>query len=97
MWHQDLHTHIADFSTAFKCDLTVIDGYRVMVRNGPRGGRPDDIEVKKTIAVCKDIVAADAFAAKELFGREPQTIGYIQQGNERGIGNMQYEGRLLKL
>ena len=97
LWHQDLHTHIADFSTAVKCDLTIIDGYRVMVRNGPRGGRPDDVEVKKTIAVCKDIVAADAFAAKELFGREPKDIGYIQQGHERGIGNMEYETRFLRL
>jgi uncharacterized protein (DUF362 family) len=97
VWHQDLHTHIADFSTAVKCDLTVIDGYRVMLRNGPRGGRPDDVELKKTIAVCKDVVAADAFAAKELFGRDPQSIGYIKQAHERGLGNIEYDDRLLRL
>jgi uncharacterized protein (DUF362 family) len=97
LWHQDLHTHIADYSTAVKCDLTVIDGYRVMVRNGPRGGRPDDVEMKKTIAVCKDVVAADAFAAKELFGRDPEGIGYIKQAHERGLGDMDYDTRLRRL
>ena len=96
-WHQELHTKIADFYTVVPCDLSVIDGYRIMVTNGPSGGRPEYVEVKKTIAICKDSIAADAFAAKELFGIAPEKIGYISQAHERGLGDMRYESRLVKL
>ena len=36
-------------------------------------------------------------AAKELFAREPQSIGYIKQAHERGLGDMKYDGRLLRI
>ncbi len=98
-WHRDydLSTAITDFYTVVPCDLSVMDAYRIMLHHGPRGGRLDDVEVRKTIAVCKDNVAADAFAARELFGRDPQNIGYIRQAHDRGLGDMQYETRLLKV
>jgi uncharacterized protein (DUF362 family) len=37
-WHaNDLHQCIADFTTYRKPDLNVVDAYRVLKRNGPRG------------------------------------------------------------
>ncbi len=94
-WHQDLHTKIADFYTVVPCDLSVIDAYRIMLKHGPRGGRLDDVEVKKIIAICRDNVATDAFAAKELFGIPPHRIGYIKQAHERGLGNMEYKSIMI--
>lgn len=39
-WHRnDLHQCIADFASFRKPDLTVVDAYNVMMRNGPRGCR----------------------------------------------------------
>ena len=96
-WHEDIHTSIADFYSVVRCDLTVIDAYRIMLRNGPRGGRLSDVEVRKTIAICKDGVMADAYAAKELFGRKPESLGFIRQAHERGLGDMNYGEKLVNV
>lgn len=90
-WHRnDLHQCIADFATFRKPDLTVVDAYNVMKRNGPRGVSKADIVTMKSLIVSPDIVAADAAAAK-LFGKEPSDIGYIKIANDLKAGTMQLE------
>jgi uncharacterized protein (DUF362 family) len=87
-WHSnDLHQCIADFATFRKPDLNVIDAYRVMTRNGPRGVSQADIVIKKSLIVSTDMVAADA-AATRIFGSEPSDIGHIKIAHEMGVGNM---------
>jgi uncharacterized protein (DUF362 family) len=87
-WHRnDLHQCIADFATWRKPTLNIIDAYRVMTRNGPRGVSEADIVMKKALIVSADMVAADAAAAK-IFGSEPSEIPYIQIAHDMGIGNM---------
>ncbi len=90
-WHRnDLHQCIADFATWRKPNLNIIDAYRVMTRNGPRGVSQADIVMKKALIVSSDMVAADAAAAK-IFGTEPNDIPYIQLAHNMGIGNMNLE------
>jgi uncharacterized protein (DUF362 family) len=90
-WHRnDLHQCIADFATWRKPDLNIIDAYRVMTRNGPRGVSEADIVIKKSLILSTDMVAADAAAAK-IFGSEPSTIPYIKIAHEMGVGNMNLE------
>ena len=85
-WHRnDLHQCIADFCTFRKPDLNVIDAYRVMMQNGPRGVSVEDVVTFKTQIISPDIVAADAAAAK-VFGSEPEDISYILKGAELGVG-----------
>ncbi|MCB0805748.1 MAG: DUF362 domain-containing protein [Bacteroidales bacterium] len=85
-WHRnDLHQCIADFSTYRKPDLNVIDAYRVMMQNGPRGVSVEDVVMYKTQIISTDIVAADAAAAK-VFGSEPEDISYILKAAELGAG-----------
>jgi uncharacterized protein (DUF362 family) len=87
-WHRnDLHQCIADFATWRKPDLNVIDAYRVMTQNGPRGVSQADIVMKKSLIVSSDMVAADAAAAR-IFGTEPSEIGHIKIAHSMGIGNM---------
>ncbi len=88
-WHRnDLHQCIADYCTYVKKPtLNVVDAYRVMMKNGPRGVSEADVSVKKSLIVSTDMVAADAAAAK-LFGMEPADVGYIQIANDMGIGRM---------
>ncbi|MBN2143207.1 MAG: DUF362 domain-containing protein [Candidatus Aureabacteria bacterium] len=87
-WHRnDLHQCIADFCLFKKPDLNVIDAYRVLMRNGPRGGSESDVSTLKTLILSRDMVAGDAAAAK-IFGAEPQDIPYIQIANEMGVGVM---------
>jgi uncharacterized protein (DUF362 family) len=85
-WHRnDLHQCIADYATHRKPDLNVIDGYRVMMKNGPRGVSVNDVVSYKTLILSADIVAADA-AATKVFGSEPEDIGYIVKASELGVG-----------
>ncbi|MDX9846449.1 MAG: DUF362 domain-containing protein [Tenuifilaceae bacterium] len=87
-WHRnDLHQCIADFATWRKPDLNVVDAYRVMTRNGPRGVSQADLVMKKSLIISTDMVAADAAAAK-IFGTEPAEIGHIKIAHEMGVGNM---------
>jgi uncharacterized protein (DUF362 family) len=88
-WHRnDLHQCIADYCTfSKKPDLNIIDAYRVMKRNGPRGVSVEDVVVVNAQILSTDIVAADA-AATKFYGSEPSEIPYITIANDMGIGNM---------
>ena len=87
-WHKnDLHQCIADFIQYRKPDLTVIDAYNVMKKNGPMGVSLDDVLSMKSQIISRDIVAADAAAAKFL-GKEPTEINHIKMANAAGMGEM---------
>jgi uncharacterized protein (DUF362 family) len=91
-WHSnDLHQCIADFPTFRKPDLNVVDAYRVLKRNGPRGVSVADVVMMKYQLITKDIVAADAAAAK-VFGIEPKQVSYIGLAEQAGVGNSNIEG-----
>ncbi|TLX77783.1 DUF362 domain-containing protein [Labilibacter sediminis] len=83
----DLNQCIADFTTFRKPDLTIIDGYNMMTKNGPRGVSTADVVNLKALIASTDIVATDAAAAK-MFGLEPEEVGHIKIAHEMGIGNM---------
>jgi len=90
-WHRnDLHQCIADYCLHRAPDLNVIDAYRVMMKNGPRGVSVEDVVTYKTQIVSTDIVAADA-AATKVFGSDPEDIGYITKAAELGIGTYKLE------
>jgi len=84
-WHRsgDLHQCIADFVTAVKPHLTVIDAIRILASGGPKG--PGRVEQKDTIIASTDIVAADAYAAT-LFGLTPSDVPHIIKAAELGVG-----------
>ena len=87
-WHRnDLHQCIADFSSFRKPDLTIVDAYNVMKRNGPRGVSVNDVVNMKALVLSTDYVAADAAAAR-LYGAEPSDIRHIQLAAEMGLGRM---------
>ncbi len=90
-WHRNnLQQCIADFGTWRKPDLNIVDAYRVMMQNGPRGVSEDDIVMMKSLVVSPDMVAADAASAR-LFGAEPHQIGHIRLAHELGVGTMELE------
>jgi len=90
-WHRnDLQQCIADFAGWRKPDLNVVDAYRVLMKRGPRGVSVEDVVLMKSLILSRDIVAADAAAAK-LFGAEPSSIGHIRLAGEAGVGTMDLE------
>ncbi len=98
-WHgHSLMQCIADMATYRKPDLTVVDAYRVMTRNGPRGISEADVMTLKTQLLSTDPVAADAAAAK-LFDAEclgpkaitstkPEEVPYIVKAAQAKLGSM---------
>ncbi len=92
--HQDIHMTIVDLAQFFKPTVTVIDGIRIMTRNGPSGGSTTDVVSKNTLILSNDPVAADARAAL-LFGRRPERIGFIRLGQKWGLGTYELD-RLMR-
>ncbi|MDR1666631.1 MAG: DUF362 domain-containing protein [Bacteroidales bacterium] len=87
-WHKnDLQQCIADMVTFRKPTLNIIDGYRVMKKNGPKGVSVSNVLLEKAQIISTDIVAADAAAAK-IFGKHPETIGHIKIAAEMGLGQI---------
>ncbi len=84
-FHQSLEKAVVDLSAFFKPRLTVLDAYRILVRNGPQGGRVSDTELRKMVIAGTDPVAVDAMAAS-LFGVEPRELPYLALARERGLG-----------
>lgn len=85
-WHQsDLAQCIADYSTAVRPDLVILDANRILTSNGPKGpGQTRD--VRKVIAGV-DPVAVDAYGAT-LFGMKPAEVPYIRTAAEMGVGEI---------
>jgi uncharacterized protein (DUF362 family) len=86
-WHRnDLNQCIADYATYVKKPtLNIVDAYRVMMKNGPRGVSEADVSLMKSLIISPDMVAADAAAAK-LFGISPDDVPYIGMAESLGVG-----------
>lgn len=85
--HVGLHQNIADMNLVLRPDLHVLDCTRILLRNGPTGGNPADVEVKNLIFAGPDPVALDA-QGTSLFGLKPADIGYIVRAQALGLGEM---------
>jgi len=96
-WHRGIHQKLADWLSALPCDLTVIDALRPMMRSGPTGGSPRDLERADTIVVAKDIVATDAWATKEIFGQGFDRVRFVRIADEMGLGRLDTTGRVVEL
>ncbi len=87
-WHgRGLTQCIVDMAGFRKPELTVVDCYRVMKSNGPRGRSDADVVEMRTQLLATDVVAADAAAAK-LWGAEPKDITHIALAAQAGQGRM---------
>jgi uncharacterized protein (DUF362 family) len=89
-FHQDLDKAVVDLAAFFKPRLTVLDAYRILVRNGPQGGRVSDTELRKTVVAGTDPVAVDAFGCS-LFDLAPRDLPYLALARERGLGEFDLE------
>ncbi len=85
--HVGLHQNIADMNLILRPDLHVLDCTRILLKNGPQGGRPEDVAVKNLVFASTDPVALDAHGTT-LFGLKPEDIGYIFRAHALGLGEM---------
>ncbi|MGB3211232.1 MAG: DUF362 domain-containing protein [Desulforhopalus sp.] len=85
--HHNLGQELADLATVVQPKLTVIDATRMLMRNGPQGGKIEDVEVADTVVASSDPVAADAYATT-LFKLQPNEIASTVAAYEMGLGEM---------
>jgi uncharacterized protein (DUF362 family) len=85
--HQEIHPSLVDLAAAFRPTLTVVDATRVMMRNGPTGGRIEDVAARDAVAAGTDPVACDAWAARQI-GLDPLEVGHVVQADGRGLGSL---------
>ena len=85
--HQNLGQNLADLATVIRPQLTVIDATRMLMDNGPQGGRISDVKKVDTVIASSDPVAADALATT-LFGLAPEDIDSTVAAHRMGLGQM---------
>ena len=93
--HHNLGQELADLATVVQPKLTVIDATRILMRNGPQGGRVEDVQVLDTVIASSDPVAADAYATT-LFDMQPQDIASTLAAYKMGLGEMDINKMAIK-
>jgi len=88
--HQKIDEAMVDLAAFFKPQLTVLDAYRILTRNGPQGGRTSDIKLQKTVVAGIDPVAAETVAAG-FFEIRSDELAYLRIAQKRGLGQTNLE------
>jgi len=88
----DLQQCIADICTIHKpAVLNVVDAYRMMKTNGPRGKSEADVVLTRSLFLSTDIVAVDT-AATRFFNQVEkmplEEVGHLAKGEELKVGTM---------
>ncbi len=89
-FHQAIHAIISDLATVISPTLVIADATRVMLRNGPTGGRISDVRPggvtgRAAVVASVDPVACDAWCFEQLLGRDPSECAYLELA-QRKIG-----------
>jgi uncharacterized protein (DUF362 family) len=89
--HQQIHQSLVDLAAFMLPTLTLIDCYRVLLRNGPTGGNVEDVAVHKTLVAGTDPVALDAYVAKAYWNLDADALPYLKLAEKRGLGRSDFE------
>ena len=93
--HQKIDEAMVDLAAFFKPQLTVLDAYRILTRNGPQGGRTSDVKLQKTVVASIDPVAAETVAAG-FFEIRPDELVYLGIAQKRGLGQTNLEKLIIE-
>lgn len=100
MHRNNLPQCIADLNTLDKKPiLNIVDAYRVMQANGPRGKTEADVVTPKAMFISTDIVAVDTAAIKffnQIKSMPLSDVKYLKFSEEHQIGTMDIESLNIK-
>jgi uncharacterized protein (DUF362 family) len=94
--HQQIHQSLADLAAFMLPTLTIMDCYRILLRNGPTGGNLEDVALKKTVVAGTDPVALDAYVAKAYWNLDAEHLPYLRMAANRGLGTVEFEKLAIK-
>jgi uncharacterized protein (DUF362 family) len=89
IFHQQIHTIIADLAMLVKPTLVILDGTWSMMANGPTGGSIDDLKATRTVVAGTDPVAVDAFGAT-LLGKTAKDLPHLKMAQAAGAGTVDF-------
>ncbi|KAF0243405.1 MAG: hypothetical protein FD167_3782 [bacterium] len=89
-FHQDIHNIVYDLALMMKPTLVILDATRILMSNGPTGGRMSDVIAGNTVIAGTDPVCVDAYGYT-LLGRDPEKLTYLNYAHERGAGNRHWK------
>jgi uncharacterized protein (DUF362 family) len=95
--HQQIHQSLVDLASFMMPTVTLIDCYRILLRNGPTGGNLEDAAMKKTMVAGTDPVALDAYVAKAYWNLGPEQMPYLQMAANRGLGTVDFDKLQVKV
>jgi uncharacterized protein (DUF362 family) len=90
--HRNLGQRLADINSLIRPDLTIIDGIRVLMANGPTGGDLNDVKKQDTLIASTDVVAVDSYAAEAFFGIKGADLSYTAAAAAMGLGTTDLKG-----
>jgi uncharacterized protein (DUF362 family) len=93
-FHQDIHEIVSDLSLMMRPTLTILDGSRILMKNGPTGGDPSDVKPGDAVVAGVDPVALDAWAFEHLLERGRDYPEYLAKAQEKGTGTLDWQGRV---
>ncbi|MEE9293707.1 MAG: DUF362 domain-containing protein [Phycisphaerae bacterium] len=81
-FHQAIHNIVSDLGMMMSPTLVISDATRVMMKNGPTGGRISDVKPggelgRPAVIASVDPVACDAWCYEHLLGRDPAKLAYL--------------------
>ncbi|MBM3860290.1 MAG: DUF362 domain-containing protein [Verrucomicrobia bacterium] len=85
--HKTLAQSVVDLNLVRPSTVTVIDATRILLRNGPSGGKMEDVKELNTVVASTDTVATDAYSTT-LFDMKPDEIESTRLGAAMGLGQM---------
>jgi uncharacterized protein (DUF362 family) len=88
-FHQNIHQVIAELAGFIAPTFVLLDGTRMLVRNGPTGGSADDVVAGNFVIASTDQVAVDGCGVERL-GLHQKDIPYLALAHEKGLGNPDY-------
>jgi uncharacterized protein (DUF362 family) len=95
--HQQIHQSLCDLANFMLPTLTMMDCYRILLRNGPTGGNLEDVATKKTMVAGTDPVALDAYVAKAYWDLDAEHLPYLHMAAARGLGTVDFETLAVKI
>jgi uncharacterized protein (DUF362 family) len=87
-FHQAIHAIISDLAMIISPTLVIADATRVMMTNGPTGGRITDVKPggvlgRAAVIASVDPVACDAWCYENLLGRDPARLAYLDLARQK--------------
>jgi uncharacterized protein (DUF362 family) len=94
--HQEIDQVLVDLTRFFKADLTILDAYRVLMRNGPQGGNIADVEKRYSLVAGTDQVFIDTYGAEKFHGLPRRSLPFLDLAKEQGIGAVKMDKKKIK-